>query len=158
MFMAEVKETRFFGSLFEKGVSWYESQHFSDWSGQTAVGEGTVSYLGNPNAPGRIRAVLGDKVKLIASLRHPVDRAYSAYWMWLARGRIPANADFRTLFYQDHYGLRSQGDYFTHLSRYLEYFPRENFLILIYEEVKKDGQKALGDCFEFLGVDARNSI
>jgi hypothetical protein len=114
-----------------------------------------VSYISNPNAPGRIRAALGDKVKLIASLRHPVDRAYSAFWMYLSRGYIPVDTDFRTFFQQsDRFGLR-RGYYFAQLSRYLEYFPREDLLVLIYEEIKRDGQKAVSDCLEFLGVDAQ---
>jgi hypothetical protein len=154
--IAKVKETYFFTHNFERGLEWYESQHFGDWSGQTAIGEATVSYIANPNAPGRIRATLRDGVKLIASLRHPVDRAYSAFWMHLSRGNIPADTDFRTFFLQsDQFGLRRLGYYFAQLSRYLEFFPLENFLILIYEEIKRDGQKAASDCFQFLGVDSQ---
>ena len=156
--MAEVKETYFFTDNFKKGLEWYETQHFSNWSGQVAIGEATVSYLSNLKPAGRIRATLGDKVKLIASLRHPIDRAYSAYWMWLARGRIPLDTDFRTLFCQNRYELRSCGDYLIHLNRYLEYFPFENFLILIYEEIKRDGQTAVGDCLKFLGVRVEKEI
>ena len=143
VFMAEVKETYFFSTHFKKGPKWYESQHFGDWAGQTAIGEATPGYINNPEVPGRIQSALGDEVKLIASLRHPVDRAYSAFWMRLSRGDIPFDADFRTIYQRDEYGLRTRGNCFVQLSRYLEYFPRENLSVLIYEELKRDNQKAL---------------
>ena len=154
VFIPEGKEIYFFTRHFQEGLAWYES-HFSGWSGQKAVGEGTVEYISEPEAPGRIRATLGDEVKLIASLRHPVDRAYSAFWMHLSRGRIPADTDFRTFFYQGSYGLRKRGYYFVQLSRYLEDFPRENLLVLVYEEIRRDGEKAVRDCLGFLGVDTQ---
>ena len=155
VFMAEQKEIHFFNHYFDRGLVWYES-HFSEWTGQTTVGEATPGYLSHPDAPGRIKATLGGGVKLIASLRHPVDRAYSAYWHHVRLGKIPVNADFHTALEQDdQVGLRSRGDYFTHLSRYLEYFQREDLLILIYEEIKGDPQKAVSGCLEFLGTDSQ---
>jgi hypothetical protein len=154
VFIPQEKELFFFGRHFDKGLEWYESC-FKDWHGQTAVGEGTVSYLSNAKAPARISEALGNQVKLIVSLRHPVDRAYSAYWMLLSRGYIPEDTDFHAFLSQNSYGARRLGCYFTHLSRYLRYFPWENFLILIYEELKEDGQRAVSDCFEFLGVDSQ---
>lgn len=152
VFIAEQKEVHFFNAHFEKGLKWYKQQ-FSDWAGQKAVGEATPGYIYFPSCPSRIQAALGDNIKLIVSLRHPVDRAYSAYWMFLSRGLIPAEADFRTLFDQDDHGLQNRGYYFAQLSHYLEHFSRENFLVLIYEETKKNNQKTLRTCFDFLGVD-----
>lgn len=154
VFMVEIKEVRFFNRYFAKGLEWYES-YFSGWSGQTAIGEGTPGYIYFPEVAGRIKATLGEDVRFITSLRHPVDRAYSAFWMFLSHGAIPVDADFRACFREDRNGLRTRGNYYLQLSRYLECFPHENLLALIYEEVKKDNQKALGDCFQFLGVDRR---
>lgn len=154
VFMVDIKEVRFFNRYFARGVEWYES-NFSGWSGQAAVGEGTPGYIYFPQVAGRIKATLGDDVKLIASLRNPVDRAYSAFWMFLSHGDIPVDAEFRTCFQQDRNGLRTRGNYFVQLSRYMERFAREDLLVLIHEEVKQDSQRALSDCFQFLGVDAQ---
>lgn len=154
VFIVEQKEIHFFHSRFEKGLAWYES-HFNDWAGQTSVGEATPGYIYYPDVPAKIQATLGNEIKLIASLRHPVDRAYSAFWMFLSRGIIPADADFRALFCQDVHGFKNRGYYFAQLSRYFEYFPCENFLILIYEKMKQDNNKALEQCWEFLGVDSQ---
>jgi hypothetical protein len=95
-------------------------------------------------------------VKLLASLRHPVDRAYSAFWHHLSGGHIPVDADFRTWFHQDHrFGLHSRGNYFTQLQRYLKCFPQDQLFVLIYEEMAKKPEPAIADCFAFLGVDTR---
>jgi hypothetical protein len=161
VFMTRPKEIHFFNHAFDKGIAWYEA-YFQDWSGQSAVGEATPGYLNHPAAPGRIKATLGDKVKLIASLRHPVDRAYSAFWHYTRRGHIPPETDFATLLLQaasgateDRFGLCTRGLYFSQLSRYLEYFARDNLQILIYEDLKKDNEKAVRECLTFLGVDTQ---
>jgi hypothetical protein len=154
VYIAEEKEIYFFNQYYDKELGWYES-YFQGWSGQSAVGEATPGYIWDPHASSRIQSTLGP-VKLIASLRHPVDRAYSAFWHHLSRGRIPVDADFRTWFQQDHhFGLYSRGNYFTQLQRYLQCFPQENLLVLIYEEMVKHPQQAIADCFEFLGVDTQ---
>lgn len=148
------KEVHFFDSHFHKGLAWYEA-HFDDWSGQSAVGEATPNYMVSPQVPARIGETLGDEIKLIACLRHPVDRAYSAFWMFLRLGSIPANADFYASFCQDACGIRYQGFYFRHLSHYLDFFPRKNLLILIYEDLKQDNLKTFRTCTEFLNVDSQ---
>jgi hypothetical protein len=154
VFIPESKEIYFFTRHFGRGVRWYESQ-FGDWSGEKAVGEGSVSYICRQRAPGRILATLGDGVKLIASLRHPVERAYSAYRMYLSRGRIPQEMAFRSFLQQDMFSAWTYGFYAAQLGRYLELFPRENLLVLLFEEIRADGQKAVSDCLEFLGVNPR---
>jgi Sulfotransferase domain len=97
-------------------------------------------------------------VKFIASLRHPVDRAYSAFWHNIRQGRIPFDTDFYTFFQQsDKCGIRSRGYYGIHLTRYLKYFPHEWLCILIYEEICQDSQRAIADCLKFLEVDPQFS-
>jgi len=161
VFMARPKEIRFFNNNFDKGIDWYEA-YFRDWAGQSAVGEATPGYLNHPEAPSRIKDTLGGKVKLIASLRHPVDRAYSAFWQYKRQGRIPLETDFATFFHRaatgvtkDRFGLYARGQYFAHLNRYLQHFPRDNLLILIYEDLSKDNGKAIGKCLTFLDVDSQ---
>lgn len=155
VFMAEKKEIHFFNHQFERGLNWYE-YHFSDWSGEAIIGEATPGYINHSYAPARIQETLGDEVKIIASLRHPVDRAYSAFWQYVTQGRIPADVDFRTFFSRgNQFGLHSRGDYYIHLKRYSAYFAQKNFLILIYEEMQTDHLKAIKNCFAFLGVDTQ---
>ena len=156
IYLAVQKEIHYFNHKYEQeSPLWYET-HFDSWSGQKVVGEATPGYLNHPDAPARIKSTLGGEVKLIASLRHPVDRAYAAFWHYLVRGRIAEDTDFRTFFLnRDTFGLRSRGDYFTHLNNYFTHFPRQNFLIFIYEEdVKGEGNSAVRSSMKFLEVDS----
>ena len=58
---------------------------------ERARGEASSQYLNDEAAPDRIAADLGD-VRLIVSLRNPVDRAYSSYL-----GRLAGGTERRTL-------------------------------------------------------------
>lgn len=154
VFMADEKELHFFNYRYESGLVWYEA-HFNGWSGQAVIGEATPGYIYSPDAPGRIKAILGDQVKLIVSLRHPVDRAYSAFGQYMRQGKIPPTTDFQKSLQEEALHLRRRGCYVADLKRYLAFFPRENLSILIYEEVKKNNLKSLINCFAFLGVDSQ---
>jgi hypothetical protein len=144
-------EIHFFNVHYDNGIAWYE-RHFRDWSGEPLVGEKSPLYLSDPNSPGRIRSVLGDRVKLIASLRHPVDRAYSAYWHSLRNNYIPPHTDFQTaLGLLPALILNSQ--YSEQVKRYRRVFEEDQLLIHIFEESNQDRVAALRGCFEFLGAD-----
>lgn len=154
VFMADDKELHFFSSRYDRGLAWYEA-HFDAWSGEAVIGEATPAYIYSLKAPGRIRATLGEQVKLIVSLRHPVDRAYSAFGQYMRQGKIPPITDFQITLREEVLRLRRRGCYFEDLKRYLTFFPKENFLVLIYEEVKKHNLEFLRKCFTFLGVDSQ---
>ncbi len=144
-------EIHFFNAHYERGVQWYE-RHFSHWSGESWIGEKSPLYLSDPRSPGRIRTVLGRDVRLLASLRHPIDRAYSAYWHCLRNREILPQIDFPTaLGVLPH--LRRNSDYAKHIEQFWEVFSKEQLLIHILEEINQDRAAALGQCFEFLGVD-----
>jgi hypothetical protein len=151
VFIPEIKEIYYFDRYYDNGLAWYEA-YFEPWSGEKAVGEGTVGYIRSTTSPGRIHDTLGDDVKLIANLRHPVDRAYSAYRMHLSRGEIAYDMDFRTFVREDVRTSKSQSTYTPQLERYLAHFARGNLLVLIYEEIYQDTQKALDTCARHLGV------
>jgi hypothetical protein len=151
VFMPAEKELFFFSSRFERGLDWYAT-HFLGWSGEPRVGEATPVYLGHPAAPERIRTTLGE-IELIVSLRHPVDRAYSAYWHNLRQGRLPADSEFSGCLQADAWELRSRGEYHSHLARYLRLFPRDRLLVLLYDRIRDDPAGELRRCLEFLAVD-----
>jgi hypothetical protein len=153
-------EPSFFSHRFEResekepiaGQEWYESL-FDNWSGQTAVGEKSVGYLTSQHAPERIRETLGEHVKLIASLRNPVDRAYSSYRMHQSHGRVTVNVDFHRFLSRNRFRVKSNSQYSANLRRYLAHFPRENMRILLYEELRQDSRAQISACLDWLGVD-----
>jgi len=131
-------------SNWSKGLNWYKSQ-FYNWDIQKAIGEKSPSYLYYIVCPERIFKTLG-KIKLIATLRHPVDRAYSAYWMA----------------YQDDFGSfeekvydsiwLEQGHYDEQLKRYLRYYEKEDFYICTLKQVKENPEHVFKELCLFLDI------
>ena len=137
---------------------------FAGVTGQTAIGEASTLYLYHPRAPERIRHHIPG-AKLIAVLRHPVDRAYSdflSHTVVAGDGREPL-ADFGEALQAEagrirdnwwplwHYQQR--GFYHGQLARYYERFPRSQIKVYLYEDLESDAAGLCRDVFRFLGVD-----
>ncbi len=116
--------------------------------------------------------------KLIFMMRNPVDRAYSSYKYFLARGFLPDGAveddlrygharafDRYVHFVLDDpdqesqimdkrlkYLVFSQSKYASCIREYLEYFPRENIQLVFFEEFVADEQEACKKIFDFIGI------
>src|SRR5207245_1011448 len=85
----------FFDREYWRGVDWYRTR-FAGSRAERAIGEASVSYMFNREAPERMARLL-PKARLIAVLRNPVDRAYSHYWFaraWGAENRTFEEAVF----------------------------------------------------------------
>lgn len=148
---APIKELHFFSRLrYEKGREWYES-HFKNCKNGLKQGEFSTSYLSSKEAPERIRAFYPD-VKLIAILRNPVDRAYSEYRNAIKAGEVDTDVSFDEYTRQKKSVLK-QGLYAVQLKRYLRYFDRDQLLVLIYEDSRKDPAAFIRRVYQFLGVD-----
>jgi hypothetical protein len=127
---------------------------------ETAVGESSVSYLYVSETAERIRAAIPE-AKLIAILRHPVDRAYSKFQQFIAEGLEPI-ADFEEALAAEeerirrgwsptwHYARR--GLYHEQLRRYYDAFDRDRILVSIYDDFAADAAGELRRIFRFLGV------
>jgi hypothetical protein len=129
-------------------------------------GEASVGYFPQINTPGRIHQSIPD-VKLIAILRHPVDRAYSS---WLHRRHIFSEPidDFLTACeagpervasgWDWYWDYLNTGYYARHLERWFSLFPRAQYKILLYEDWQQNPQQVLQETFRFLGVPSHDSI
>jgi hypothetical protein len=158
VFMPSVKELHFFDRDYERGLEHYE-RFFAGWAGQAAVGEATPSYLsgGGPDRDvARLIARHLPDVRLIASLRNPVDRLYSRYWN--SRAKFESNADlsFEQKVSSKPEFLR-EGLYADHLQLYLESFPKEQMLVLLYDDLESDKGRFMERIFEFLQIDPQRS-
>lgn len=134
---------------------------------QPALGEASVSYLWLPSAAPAIRGTLPE-AKIIFVLRDPTERLYTSY---LHRMRAVTPVPFRDWVMdairrapQPKGRMRSDpepldgGFYATHLSRYLELFPREQIRIFLYEDYRADPSGVLREIFRFIGVDPAQPI
>ena len=163
IFMADRKEINFFfkDDEYARGVDTY-AQHFADCTSGLACGEASPGYICHPSAPARIHADLPD-VKLILTVRDPIKRAISQYWD--NRRHLNESHTFSEAvdlylsddYHPDQIGYFSRGVYMRYIRRYLEYFPRENLLILPFEEMISAPEDFYRRIFTFLGVDTNFS-
>ena len=148
---AFVKEVGFFSDAEEyaQGLDGY-ARYFKDRQPGMCTGEFTPMYLSDPAVPARIRALLPD-VKLIVSLRNPVDALHSFYNFRQARGRHDFES-FEAFLKEDPEEIENW-KYMQQLRPYLDNFPRENILILVFEDIAEDPRQFMRNVFEFIGVD-----
>lgn len=149
IFLPFIKELHFFSSYYDKGLGWYK-RYFNTWSGQKAIGEISPGYLYIEKVPALIFKHLRH-VRLIICLRNPIERAFSQYKKHQRAGL--SLGSFEEAIEKD-YQYIERGFYFKQISRYLEFFPRDRILILIYEDIQKDPLAFLKNIFAFLEVDS----
>jgi hypothetical protein len=173
------KEIKFYNCLYHRGYFWYRSffpLRFKMQSNETRfiTGEASPNYLFHPKAPQRVAERLPD-VKLIVLLRNPIDRAYSHYQMNVRSGweeltfeeaiekepqrlagemeRILADDRYPLETYR-RYSYISKGHYAEHLQRWLEYFPRQNLLVVRSEELFTAPDSVYQSTLAYLGLPA----
>lgn len=160
IYMPPKKELHFFDRHYDRGIGYYESL-FAGWNGEKAVGEATPDYLHGLytshglDVPGLIGKHL-PHAKLIASLRNPVDRAYSHFMNVKAKHEHNLELTFEDKLrkVRGEAEIIKEGFYADHLKRYYELFPPESILVLLYDELVTDPRAFLQRIFRFLGVDA----
>ena len=144
------KEIHFFDVHYSRGESWYREFFPIDRHGFSALGEVTPSYLPDPLAPERIRNFYPE-MRLIALLRDPVARIWSAYHHLR---RISGESRPFSTFIRDDRDAVERGSYAVQLARYTEFFPREQMLVLLFEEFVSSPAAELEKVREHLGLHA----
>jgi hypothetical protein len=171
VFMSSIKEPNYFSyeetinqNLYhkEKGVGTFEEYQklFESANGHhKAIGEASVSYLFYPTVAGKIRELVPD-AKIIMSLRNPVDRAFSHYYMEHKLGYVSVpleniiskRSTHRNahLWYQQYVEL---GLYAQQVKRYLDAFGKDQVKIFIYDELGQNMEGMILSVFDFLNID-----
>jgi hypothetical protein len=137
---------------------------FDAASGEKALGEASTWYLSGyqPEETARnIRRAI-PHIRLIAVLRHPADRAYSAFLHQRRWMREPF-ADFTRALKEEMERIRDHwppgchyqrnGFYYANLKPYFDLFPRERIRIYLHEDWQDRPQETLEGIFRFLEVD-----
>jgi hypothetical protein len=146
------KEINFFSRErnWSRGFEWYEGI-FGECPPTKLSGEFSTSYLTDADTPARIRDRYPD-VRLIVSLRHPVDRAYSSYLNDIVGGGVATKEGFREAL-QSHPEYLETGRYAQHLRNFLDLFPRDRLLVSIFDDARRDPFAAIQSMYRFLEVD-----
>jgi hypothetical protein len=144
------KDLSFFNHFYDRGFEWYE-KHFVNCNTNT-FGEFSTSYLYNTDVPERIYHYSAE-VKLIVSLRNPVERAFSNHKHEINLGHISGkNLIFENAL-QNNPMYLYQSLYYTHLSRWMQYFDKAQIFIILVNDLKEKPEKTIHDLYSFLGVD-----
>ena len=150
IWMPEKKEVHFFDKHFESGATYYYDQfHPSD--GQIS-GEATPSYLHKEIVFNRLYHEIGYEVKFIVCLRNPVDRLYSRYWNVKAAYKHNKHSSFEEKI-ESKAEFISEGEYVTHLQRYLNKYDLSQFHFILYDEIMVRPESVVEGTYDFLGVD-----
>jgi hypothetical protein len=173
------KEIHYFDLHYALGVRWYRGRFPFTWrlrAGGITI-DASPYYLLHPLAPERAARLLPD-VKLVAVLRHPVDRAFSHYQHEVRDGRETLSfeeaierEDQRLAgeeerlrdepgyysFNHHRYSYVRRGLYLEQLRRWTARFPRERLLVLQSEALFREPAKVIGRVQDFLGLPQHRS-
>lgn len=146
------KEINFFSRErnWSRGFDWYEGI-FAECPPTVIAGEFSSTYLPDPETPTRIHDRYPD-VRLIVSLRHPAERAYSSYLNDIVAGEVSPKQGFRDAL-RLHPEYIEGGRYGHHLRKYLELFSRDQLLVSIFDDARRDPLAAIQEIYRFLDVD-----
>ena len=137
-------------------------ENFRAKRGWRVAGETTSGYVYWPTAMERI-ARYDAKMKIIVSLRNPVDRAFSHWNMRCKTGQ--ESLDFLDAVKRDEnvpagfvenerqHPYLERGRYVPQIERIFRHFPREQVLVIKYEDFRRDYAKTVAEVFDFIGVE-----
>jgi hypothetical protein len=141
------KELFFFDRYHHLGVGWYESQF--QVTDQTKLKlDVSHDYLFHPLAPKRLHAYDPDTL-LIVGLREPLSRAVSSYLYMRSQGRTKLSFE-RAVFEIEE--LLDHGRYAKWISRWLDYFDREQMRYLVFDDLVADADSAASRLAKSLGL------
>lgn len=148
------KDLRFFSYFFDRGFEWYERHFKNPENGIT--GEYSTSYFCSSDAPERVYNY-SPEIRLIVSLRHPVERAFSNHKHEVYLGRISGeNLIFENALKNNPMYLY-QSLYYTHLNRWLKYFEKKHVFVILVDDLENNPHKTMHDLYDFLGVNPEHN-
>ncbi|MEW5787605.1 MAG: sulfotransferase [Pseudomonadota bacterium] len=147
-FVPACKDVYYFDEHYDKGMDWYLDFFKDARPDVPAMGELSHSYLFSMEAADRIRRDLPG-VKLMASLRQPVERCYSHY-LYLVSSGLVTTSFAETI--DNRPGLTRSSFYAKSVEGYLERFGAEQFKVLFFDDLKQDPRGYATQVYDFLGL------
>lgn len=179
------KEIDYFGEYYSRGINWYRCAFpfkihkffvTKIQKKKFLTGEATPRYFEHPGVPEKIKKVTPN-AKFIVLLRNPVDRAYSHYNMNVTRGdenlsfseaidkeKERTSNELRKMQNDENYftwnyylyAYLNHGIYVEKLKRWMNVFPREQFLIIKSEDFSSNIPKYYNEVLNFLNLSPLN--
>ena len=139
VFFSNPKELMFFNRKADLGgddFKKYLDDHFASADRERWVGEGSTTYFQSPLALPRIRTFLGQDLRIILCIRHPVEKAVSFYLHNWRMGRLAGQEPL----FDPGPGLNTSpietSLYAPHLRRWLEAYGRERLHVIDFDLLK----------------------
>ncbi len=136
---SEPKELNYFHANYERGAYWYESK-FQTNDASKIAGEFSPNYFMSRDAAERAQRY-NPAMRLIAMVRDPVARAFSNHLHEIRKKHIPEDTSFEAAMKENPAYVR-QSQYGTNIGRWLDYFEKDQLLVLFAEDVATDPEAA----------------
>ncbi len=145
------KEINFFTKNYNKGIDWYLSLFPNDNS--KLRGEYSPTYFWSDKVAERIKKHFPN-AKIIISLRNPVDMIYSLYWMGYNAIQVDRPDSFDQAVSKNQVeGLKLyRALYSERIAQYLSLFPRNNILLILFDDIEKEPEAVIKKIYQFLDV------
>jgi hypothetical protein len=171
VFMCPANEPSFFafegqkmrGGRWAKGVVTNFEDYkklFAGAGDKIAVGEVSPTYLASLEAPGRIKHYVPD-AKMVAILRHPLERAYSQWQMEFRQGNEKAESFAEAIqtikVVSDGTSRRrfvAGSMYYQLLKKYYDLFDPSQICVLLFDRLATDREGLVKKLYGFLNVDS----
>lgn len=147
-FVPAIADPYFFDKNYDRGIRWYYELFANASPAAQAIGEFSHDYIHSREAAERIQHHLPD-VKLLVSLRHPIERTFSSYAAAHSAGVIRTSFE-RAL--KEVPMLIGNSLYADKLDTYFDFFPPEQFKILMFDDLQASSRRFAEQAFEFVGL------
>ena len=146
------------------GDEWYFKQFIKN--NNAPKGCVSVEYIEDVTCPGQLFK-LNPNLKIIGSLRHPTQRAISAYQWYVRKAFVPDlpledgicellkhfSGQTRNEYSAAYKNIIERGFYATRLKRWYTTFPPDQIKINFFDEVKQNPLRAIEEIMNFLETD-----
>jgi len=165
----EKSEVHFYDINWKKGIEWYKKQLKFEKNKNKVIGEKTpdLMYL---NYVHPYMQSVNPFLKIIMILRNPVERAYS-HWKLNKQNNNESLSFNKAISFELKYLKRQNKTFFTSSKHYigrgyyykqiknlLKWFPKDNMLVLISEDVKNNMTDSYNKIYNFLNIKEMNDI
>lgn len=148
----DIKELDFFSYHYERGMRWYEAQFGAAALRARAVGEISPSYLHEAGVVERAKAY-NPRLRILVSLRDPVERALSQHRHLARLGLLPAEELQFEPALQTNPTYVEQGCYHRHLKRWIDAFGSERVHVILMEDIESSPIDVVRALYAFLDID-----
>lgn len=157
VYFSPEKEIHFFNrvELWDRGLDWYQ-RFFAGATTEARVAEGSPSTMFYPDSVERLAKTLPD-ARLIAILRHPVDRTWSQYWHEQAIGKQLGTfeeAVERQLTAPEEPFIVERSRYLPQLEQLAVHYPRERIHVVLLDDLVAEPRRTYAEVCRFLDIDA----